>query len=102
MLLLFYMKTNNKSYAMEDQDFFKCFINFTYEILGWPKIFFKFLRKKLKTYFLFSPRTLLKKVFTSREFQKNIYICLIDYDKAFDRVSQQTGKFLKRWEYQAT
>ena len=29
-----------------------------------------------------------------REFQKNIYICFIDYT--------QTGKLLKRWEYQTT
>ena len=29
----------------------------------------------------------------SREFQKNIYFCFIDYAKA---VEQQTGKFLKR------
>ena len=36
-----------------------------------------------------------------REFQKNIYYCFIGYTKAFDCV-QQTGKFLKRWEYQTT
>ena len=36
------------------------------------------------------------------EFQKNIYFCFIYYTKALDSVSQQTGKFLKRWEYQAT
>ena len=36
----------------------------------------------------------------AKEFQKNIYFCFIDYAKAFD--SQQTGKFLKRWEYQTT
>ena len=35
-----------------------------------------------------------------REFQKNIYFCFIDYTKAFDCGSQQTGKFFKRWEYQ--
>ena len=34
----------------------------------------------------------------AREFQKIIYFCLIDYVKAFDYGSQQTGKFLKRWE----
>ena len=33
------------------------------------------------------------------EFQKNIFFCFIDYAKALC-VSQQTGKFLKRWEYQ--
>ena len=38
----------------------------------------------------------------AREFQKNIYFCFIDYTKAFDCVAQQTGKFLKRWEYQTT
>ena len=36
------------------------------------------------------------------EFQENIYFCFIDYAKAFDCGSQQTGKFLKRWEYQTT
>ena len=35
------------------------------------------------------------------EFQKNIFFCFIDYAKALC-VSQQTGKFLKRWEYQTT
>ena len=38
----------------------------------------------------------------AREFQKNIYFCFIDYPKTFDSGSQQTGKFLKRWEYQTT
>ena len=39
----------------------------------------------------------------SREFQKNIYFCFIDYAKAFDCGSQQTGgKFFKRWECQTT
>ena len=38
----------------------------------------------------------------TREFQKNIY-CFIDYAKAFHCVDyKKTGKFLKRWEYQAT
>ena len=37
----------------------------------------------------------------AREFQTNIYFCFIDYAKAFDCGSQQTGKF-KRWEYQTT
>ena len=31
----------------------------------------------------------------TREFQKNIYFCFVDYTKACD-----CGKFLKRWEYQ--
>ena len=31
----------------------------------------------------------------AREFQKSIYFCFIDYTKAFDCVSQQTGKFLE-------
>ena len=35
-----------------------------------------------------------------REFQKNIYICLIDYAKAFVWIITNCGKFLKRWEYQ--
>ena len=39
----------------------------------------------------------------AREFQKNIYFCFIDYAKAFDCVDQtNSGKFLKRWEYQTT
>ena len=41
----------------------------------------------------------------AREFQKNIYFCFINYAKAFGCVlcgSQQTGKFLKRREYQNT
>ena len=38
----------------------------------------------------------------AREFQKNIYFCFIDYAKAFDYGSQQTGIFLKRWGYQTT
>ena len=38
----------------------------------------------------------------AREFQNNIYFCFIDYAKAFDCGSQQTGKFLKRWKYQTT
>ena len=40
----------------------------------------------------------------AREFQKNIYFCITDYAKAFDCVDHNKlcGKFLKRWEYQAT
>ena len=39
----------------------------------------------------------------AREFQKNIYFCLIDYAKAFDCVDHnKLGKFWKRWEYQTT
>ena len=38
----------------------------------------------------------------AREFQENIYFCFIDYTEVFDCGSQQTGKFFKRWEYQAT
>ena len=34
------------------------------------------------------------------EFQKNIYLCFIDYAKAFDCVDHNCGKLLKRWEYQ--
>ena len=32
------------------------------------------------------------------EFQKNIYFCFIDYARAFDCGSQQTGKFFKKQE----
>ena len=39
----------------------------------------------------------------AREFQKNIYLCFIDYAKAFDCVDHNTlGKFWKRWKYQTT
>ena len=39
----------------------------------------------------------------TREFQKNIYFCFIDYAKAFDCVDHPNcGKFLKRSEYQTT
>ena len=38
-----------------------------------------------------------------REFQENIYFCLIDYAKAFDCVDHnRLGKFLNRWEYETT
>ena len=39
---------------------------------------------------------------TKQQFQKNIYFCFTDYTKALDCEPQQTGKFLKRWEYQTT
>ena len=37
----------------------------------------------------------------AREFQKNIYLCFIDYAKAFDCVwiTINCGKFWKRWKY---
>ena len=38
----------------------------------------------------------------AREFQKNIYFCFTDYTKVLLCESQQTGKFLKRWENQTT
>ena len=38
----------------------------------------------------------------AREFQKNIYFCFTDYTKVLLCESQQTVKFLKRWEYQTT
>ena len=39
----------------------------------------------------------------TREFQKNIYFCFIDYAKAFDCVNHnKLWKILKRWEYQTT
>ena len=39
----------------------------------------------------------------AREFQKNIYFCFIVNVKAFDLwITTNCGKFLKKWEYQAT
>ena len=39
----------------------------------------------------------------TREFQKNIYFCFIDYAKAFDVwITTNCGQFLKRREYQTT
>ena len=39
----------------------------------------------------------------AREFQKNIYFCLIDYAKAFDCVDHnKLWKILKEMEYQTT
>ena len=38
----------------------------------------------------------------SREFQKNIYFCFIDFAKAFVWSTINCGKFWKRWEYQTT
>ena len=39
----------------------------------------------------------------AREFLKNIYLCFIDYAKAFDCVDHKNGgEFWKRWEYQTT
>ena len=38
----------------------------------------------------------------AREFQKNIYFCFIDYAKAFDYITTNCGKFLKRQEYQTS
>ena len=38
----------------------------------------------------------------AREIHKNIYLCFIDYTKAFDCVDHNCGKFLTRWEYQTT
>ena len=37
-----------------------------------------------------------------REFQENIYFCVIDYAKAFVWITTNCGKFLKRREYQTT
>ena len=38
-----------------------------------------------------------------REFQKNIYLCFIDYAKTLTVwTTANSGKFLKRWEYQTT
>ena len=38
----------------------------------------------------------------TKEFQKNIYFCFIDYAKAFVWITTNCGNFLKRWEYQTT
>ena len=38
----------------------------------------------------------------AREFQKNIYFCFIDYTKEFMWITTNSGKFLKRTEYQTT
>ena len=38
----------------------------------------------------------------AKEFQKNIYFCFIDYAKAFDYITTNCGKFLKRQEYQTS
>ena len=35
----------------------------------------------------------------TREFQKNIYLCFIDYAKAFDCIMTNCGKLLEKWEY---
>ena len=39
----------------------------------------------------------------SKEVQKNIYFCFIDYAKALTLwITTKCGKFSKRWEYQTT
>ena len=39
----------------------------------------------------------------AREFQKNIYLCFIDYAKPLPVwITRNCGKFWKRWEYQTT
>ena len=38
----------------------------------------------------------------AKEFQKNIYLCSVDYAKAFVWITTNCRKFLKRWEYQTT
>ena len=44
-----------------------------------------------------------KKVQKTREFQKKIYFCFIDYAKAFDCVDhKKLWKIWERWEYQTT
>ena len=38
-----------------------------------------------------------------KEFQRNIYLCFIDYTKALTvSITTNRGKFFKRWEYQNT
>ena len=39
-------------------------------------------------------------IIKTREFQKNIYFCFIDYAKAFVWITINCGKFFNRWEYQ--
>ena len=36
----------------------------------------------------------------AKEFQKNIYFCSIDYTNTSVWITTNSGKFLKRWEYQ--
>ena len=36
----------------------------------------------------------------ARVFQKNIYLCFIDYAKDFVWIMTNCGKLLERWEYQ--
>ena len=39
----------------------------------------------------------------AKEFQKNTYLCFIDYAKALTVwITTNSGKFFKRWEYQTT
>ena len=38
----------------------------------------------------------------TKDLQKSIYFCSIDYAKAFVWITTNCGKFLKRWEYQIT
>ena len=38
----------------------------------------------------------------AREFQKSIYFYFIDYAKAFEWITANSGKFCKRWEHQTT
>ena len=44
-------------------------------------------------------RGIIKK---AKGFQKNIYLCFIDYTKAFVWITTNCGKFFKRWENQTT
>ena len=45
-------------------------------------------------------RWIIKK---AKQFQKNIYICFMDYAKAFDCVDHnKLWKLFKRWAYQTT
>ena len=40
---------------------------------------------------------------SKEELKKTIYLCFIDYSKAFDLwIIRQCGKLLKKWEYQTT
>ena len=35
----------------------------------------------------------------AREFQKNICLCFVDYNKVFVWITVNSGKFVKIWEY---
>ena len=62
---------------------------------------FKLVLEKAKEPGTKFPHSLIIKK-KKKEFQKNIYFCFIDYAKAFDWITINSGKFWKRWDYQIT